>query len=180
MVRRNSGIPRLPPAAAAAAAIPSSVRKLNCSRFFRSQNKRQPIVDRFQAEPKLSVILLAITAAGVGITLTSSSCAVFAELYWTPGSMAQAEDRIHRLSSVFERIVMMTMMIVTPPDLYFGPRLFSRLSIKAISKSSMIPFLWTSSSNAFPKTLLSFPAVSDALRKSTPAIKLGTRRQRES
>ncbi|CAN0368667.1 unnamed protein product, partial [Discosporangium mesarthrocarpum] len=58
--------------------------------------KRQPLVDEFQDNPSLAVILLAITAAGVGITLTAASCAVFAELFWTPGSMAQAEDRIHR------------------------------------------------------------------------------------
>ncbi|CAN0037750.1 unnamed protein product, partial [Ectocarpus sp. 8 AP-2014] len=61
------------------------------------QKKRQPIVDRFQGSASVSVILLSITAAGVGITLTAASCAVFAELYWTPGSMAQAEDRIHRI-----------------------------------------------------------------------------------
>lgn len=54
-------------------------------------------MDRFQEDESMSVILLAITAAGMGITLTAASCAVFAELYWTPGSMAQAEDRIHRL-----------------------------------------------------------------------------------
>ncbi|CAN0381219.1 unnamed protein product, partial [Ectocarpus sp. 12 AP-2014] len=62
-----------------------------------AQKKRQPIVDRFQGSASVSVILLSITAAGVGITLTAASCAVFAELYWTPGSMAQAEDRIHRI-----------------------------------------------------------------------------------
>ena len=53
---------------------------------------------KFQNDPSIKVALLSITAAYQGITMTASSIVVFAEYYWTPGIMTQAEDRVHRVS----------------------------------------------------------------------------------
>lgn len=52
---------------------------------------------KFQTESSIRIALLSITAAYQGITMTEGSVVVFAEYYWTPGIMIQAEDRIHRV-----------------------------------------------------------------------------------
>lgn len=61
------------------------------------QGGRQGMCKRFQEEPDCRVALLSITAAGVGLTLTAATVVLFAELYWNPGSLLQAEDRAHRI-----------------------------------------------------------------------------------
>merc|ERR1712070_705731 len=60
-------------------------------------NRRQEQVARFQENEQVRVALLSITAAGTGLTLTAAHTVVFAELYWVPGQMQQAEDRAHRI-----------------------------------------------------------------------------------
>jgi SWI/SNF-related matrix-associated actin-dependent regulator 1 of chromatin subfamily A len=55
--------------------------------------QRQEQIKLFQTDPSVRVALLGITAAGVAVTLTASSTVWFAELFWTPALMVQAEDR---------------------------------------------------------------------------------------
>lgn len=45
----------------------------------------------------VQVAILSILACGQGLNLQSCSTVVFAELYWVPGLLIQAEDRVHRL-----------------------------------------------------------------------------------
>ncbi|GFH58462.1 hypothetical protein CTEN210_14938 [Chaetoceros tenuissimus] len=58
---------------------------------------RQEQITSFQNDPTVRVAVLGITAAGVGVTLTAASTIWFAELFWTPALMIQAEDRCHRI-----------------------------------------------------------------------------------
>jgi SWI/SNF-related matrix-associated actin-dependent regulator 1 of chromatin subfamily A len=61
---------------------------------------RQQAVTQFQNDPLTKVALLSITAAGVAVTLTAASRILFAELFWTPAMLLQAEDRCHRIGQL--------------------------------------------------------------------------------
>lgn len=74
----------------------------NCIRHIRVDGKvvqpsrREQLVEDFQTgDARLA--LMAITAAGQGISLTAARVVVFAELHWVPGKLLQAEDRVHRM-----------------------------------------------------------------------------------
>mmetsp|Transcript_21390 Transcript_21390/g.63938 ORF Transcript_21390/g.63938 Transcript_21390/m.63938 type:complete len:768 (+) Transcript_21390:188-2491(+) len=66
---------------------------------------RQARVNDFQKDAQIRVALLGITAAGVALTLTAASRVLFAELYWTPAALVQAEDRAHRIGQTSEVVV---------------------------------------------------------------------------
>ena len=67
--------------------------------------ERQKRATQFQTDPAIRVALLGITAAGVALTLTAASFVLFAELYWTPAAVVQAEDRAHRIGQTSEVVV---------------------------------------------------------------------------
>ncbi len=59
--------------------------------------KRQLIVDNFQNNDKVKLLILNTQAGGVGLTLTASSNVLFLEDPWTPTEKDQACDRVHRI-----------------------------------------------------------------------------------
>lgn len=63
---------------------------------------RHSLTQRFQNDPELRVAVLGITAAGIALTLTAANVVFFAEMFWTPGSLIQAEDRAHRIGQLRE------------------------------------------------------------------------------
>lgn len=72
------------------------------------QAKRQLHIDRFQRTKKYQVMIANILAAGTAVTLTAAHNVIFVESSWTPGDMAQALMRCHRIGqtkSVFVRIM---------------------------------------------------------------------------
>lgn len=61
-----------------------------------TKNKRQEIIEAWKRTPG-SVLLATIKSAGVGLTLTECSTAVFYEMELSPAENKQAEDRIYRI-----------------------------------------------------------------------------------
>lgn len=65
------------------------------------QDKRQGIIDQFNAGQGVRVLVLGIMAAGMGLSV-KASVEIFAEMEWVPGVMSQAEDRCHGIGRGIE------------------------------------------------------------------------------
>lgn len=61
--------------------------------------ERHQKVQYFQ-QSDCRLAILSVTAAGTSTTLTSASTVIFVELFWTPGALLQAEDRVHRIGQL--------------------------------------------------------------------------------
>lgn len=60
---------------------------------------------RFQNSPRVDLFVGNWRAAGVGLTLTAARHAVALDLPWTPGDLAQGEDRIHRIGQTRDAVI---------------------------------------------------------------------------
>ena len=88
---------------------------------------RQQNVEEFQNNPKIRIAILSLMAAGTGVTLTRVSECVFGELYWVPGVMIQAEDRVHRISQE-NRVDIQYLLGTDTIDTYVHPSLCKKLA----------------------------------------------------
>ena len=58
---------------------------------------RQNIVDRFQSDDSVKVMLLSLKAAGTGLNLTAADHVFITDPWWNPAAENQAADRAHRI-----------------------------------------------------------------------------------
>lgn len=58
---------------------------------------RQALVDRFQSDPSLHVLVANPAAAGTGFTLTAATYTIYETLTWRYDLYAQSQDRNHRI-----------------------------------------------------------------------------------
>jgi len=70
----------------------------------KTASEKQEAVDKFMNDDSVKIFVGTIGAAGVGITLTIASTAVFIDQPWTPSDREQAEDRIHRASTTSDKV----------------------------------------------------------------------------
>lgn len=62
-----------------------------------NSEKRIADVNRFKTDPACRFAILGITSASTGLNLQEGTVVVFAELYWSPDTLFQGEDRAHRM-----------------------------------------------------------------------------------
>lgn len=66
--------------------------------------RRQELVDRFQADEKIPFFLISLKAGGTGLNLTAADYVIHIDPWWNPAVERQATDRTHRIGQ--ERPVM--------------------------------------------------------------------------
>ncbi|XP_071484224.1 SWI/SNF-related matrix-associated actin-dependent regulator of chromatin subfamily A-like protein 1, partial [Diadema antillarum] len=99
-----------------------------------TSHHRKELVDKFQTNDSYQVAVLSITACNAGITLTSASTVLFAELFWNPGILVQAEDRVHRIGQQ-DSVTVRYLIAKGTADDYIWPLVQKKLS--TLSKAGL-------------------------------------------
>jgi TATA-binding protein-associated factor len=60
-------------------------------------SKRHAIVQTFNGDPRIDVLLLTTSVGGLGLNLTGADTVIFVDHDWNPMKDLQAMDRAHRL-----------------------------------------------------------------------------------
>lgn len=62
-----------------------------------TSKQREAVLQRFNEDEAVRVLLISLKAGGLGLTLTAANYVVHFDSWWNPATMAQAEDRTHRI-----------------------------------------------------------------------------------
>ncbi len=62
-----------------------------------SLKKRDQLVQDFQSNPEVKVLIVSLKAGGTGLNLTAASHVIHYDLWWNPAVEAQATDRAYRI-----------------------------------------------------------------------------------
>ncbi|THD25197.1 SWI:SNF matrix associated [Fasciola hepatica] len=93
-----------------------------------NSEQRSVVCKKFQQEENCRVALLSITAAGTGLNLTSANLVVFGELFWNPGALVQAEDRVYRIGQK-DSVVVRYLIAEGTVDDYIWPLIERKLQV---------------------------------------------------
>ncbi|XP_069705432.1 SWI/SNF-related matrix-associated actin-dependent regulator of chromatin subfamily A-like protein 1 isoform X2 [Periplaneta americana] len=121
-------------------------------------NYRKILCDKFQYEEKYVAAVLSITAANAGITLTAAHLVVFAELYWNPGILTQAEDRAHRIGQD-DCVLIQYLVAKGTADDHIWPLIQNKLNVlnkAGLSKDNFMNTETTLLQNSKQPTILNF------------------------
>ncbi|NXQ49921.1 SMAL1 protein, partial [Catharus fuscescens] len=117
-----------------------------------SSAERQSLCQKFQFSEKQAVAVLSLTAANMGLTLSAADLVVFAELFWNPGILIQAEDRAHRIGQTSSVNVHYLVAKGTADD-YLWPMIQEKIKVLGEAGLSETNFSETAeSTNYCPKT----------------------------
>ncbi|XP_033371914.1 SWI/SNF-related matrix-associated actin-dependent regulator of chromatin subfamily A-like protein 1 isoform X3 [Parus major] len=116
-----------------------------------SSAERQSLCQKFQFSEKQAVAVLSLTAANMGLTLSAADLVVFAELFWNPGILIQAEDRAHRIGQTSSVNIHYLVAKGTADD-YLWPMIQEKIKVLGEAGLSETNFSETAeSTNYFPK-----------------------------
>ncbi|NXM40842.1 SMAL1 protein, partial [Gymnorhina tibicen] len=116
-----------------------------------SSAERQSLCQKFQFSEKQAVAVLSLTAANMGLTLSAADLVVFAELFWNPGILIQAEDRAHRIGQTSSVNVHYLVAKGTADD-YLWPMIQDKIKVLGEAGLSETNFSETAeSTNYYPK-----------------------------
>ncbi|XP_016906021.1 SWI/SNF-related matrix-associated actin-dependent regulator of chromatin subfamily A-like protein 1 [Apis cerana] len=102
-------------------------------KFIRIDGKMNPErrkyeIDKFQNNDSYIAAVLSITAANAGITLTAAQLVIFAELFWNPGILCQAEDRVHRIGQ-YKNVIIQYLIAKHTADDYLWPLIQKKMNV---------------------------------------------------